>query len=121
MLTLIYGKRTGRIRDEALAALETCRDEQTSRLTGAFSRRKGELTGVLRGIGELPPEQRRVIGETANQIKTILEERIVALHTRCRRNNAPAALRLSVSTSRSLEISDPTGHYIPYCKCLTTP
>jgi len=39
------------------------------------------LTGVLRGIGELPAEQRRVIGETANQIKALLEERIVALRT----------------------------------------
>jgi phenylalanyl-tRNA synthetase alpha chain len=47
-----------------------------------FLGRKGELTGVLRGIGELPTEQRRVIGETANQIKALLEERIVALRTR---------------------------------------
>ena len=38
-----------------------------------FLGRKGELTGVLRGIGELPAEQRRAIGETANQIKALLE------------------------------------------------
>ena len=72
-----------RIRDEALVALDTCRDEaDIEALRVRFLGRKGELTGVLRGIGELPAEQRRVIGETANQIKALLEERIVALRSR---------------------------------------
>src|SRR5215475_2241759 len=72
-----------RIRDEALAALDTCRDEaDIETLRVRFLGRKGELTGVLRGIGELPAEQRRVIGETANQIKVFVEERIVALRAR---------------------------------------
>jgi phenylalanyl-tRNA synthetase alpha chain len=72
-----------RIRDEALAALDVCRnDADIEALRVRFLGRKGELTGVLRGIGELPAEQRRVIGETANQIKVLLEERIVALRTR---------------------------------------
>ena len=72
-----------RIRDEALAALDVCRDDaDIEALRVRFLGRKGELTGVLRGIGELPAEQRRIIGETANQIKTALEERIVALHAR---------------------------------------
>jgi len=71
-----------RIRDEALAALDVCRnDADIEALRVRFLGRKGELTGVLRGIGELPAEQRRVIGETANQIKALLEERIVALRT----------------------------------------
>jgi len=71
-----------RLRDEALAALDTCRDDaDIEALRVRFLGRKGELTGVLRGIGELPAEQRRVIGETANQIKALLEERIVALRT----------------------------------------
>jgi phenylalanyl-tRNA synthetase alpha chain len=72
-----------RIRDEALAALDVCRnDADIEALRVRFLGRKSELTGVLRGIGELPAEQRRVIGETANQIKVLLEERIVALRTR---------------------------------------
>jgi phenylalanyl-tRNA synthetase alpha chain len=72
-----------RIRDEALAALETCRDEESLEAVRVrFLGRKGELTGVLRGIGELPPEQRRKIGETANQVKGLVEERIVALRAR---------------------------------------
>src|SRR5262249_17948394 len=72
-----------RIRDEALAALDVCRDDaDIEALRVRFLGRRGELTGVLRGIGELPAEQRRVIGETANQIKTALEERIVVLRAR---------------------------------------
>ena len=69
-----------RIRGEALSALETCKDEEgLEAVRLRFLGRKGELTGVLRGIGELQPEQRRKIGETANEIKTLLEERIVSL------------------------------------------
>src|SRR5437762_10855922 len=72
-----------RIRDEALTALDACHDDaDIEALRVRFLGRKGELTGVLRGLGELPPEQRRVIGETANQIKALLEERIAALRAR---------------------------------------
>jgi phenylalanyl-tRNA synthetase alpha chain len=72
-----------RIRDDALAALDACQSEaDIEALRIRFLGRKGELTGVLRGLGELPPEQRRVIGETANQIKALLEERITSLRTR---------------------------------------
>ncbi len=72
-----------RIRDEAFVALETCRDEaDIEAVRVRFLGRKGELTAVLRGLGALLPEQRRTIGETANQIKTQLEERLTALHTR---------------------------------------
>ena len=69
-----------RIRDEALSALDTCKDEDgLEAVRVRFLGRKGELTGVLRGIGELQPEQRRKIGEIANEIKVLLEERIVSL------------------------------------------
>jgi phenylalanyl-tRNA synthetase alpha chain len=73
----------GRIRDEALTALEACRDDaDIEALRVRFLGRKGELTIVLRGLGALPPEQRREFGETANQIKALLEERITALRNR---------------------------------------
>jgi len=73
----------GRIRDEALAALAVCRDDaDIEALRVRFLGRKGELTAVLRGLGALPPEQRREFGETANQIKALLEERITALRSR---------------------------------------
>ena len=90
-----------RIRDEALAALDACReDADIEALRVRFLGRKGELTGVLRGIGVLPAEQRRVSGETANQIKTLLEERIIALRTRWQeeqRARSLAAERIDIS------------------------
>ena len=35
--------------------------------------RKGELTMILRGLAELPPEDRKVLGARANQLKVSLE------------------------------------------------
>jgi phenylalanyl-tRNA synthetase alpha chain len=66
-----------RIRDEALAALAACTDQESiEELRVRFLGKKGELTTVLRGIGGLAPEQRKLIGETANQIKTLLESHL---------------------------------------------
>ncbi len=96
-----------RIRDEALAALDACRDDaDIEALRVRFLGRKGELTGVLRGIGALPAEQRRVIGETANQIKTLLEERIVALRTRWQEEQRARSL-----TAEQIDISLPGGQW----------
>ncbi len=36
--------------------------------------RKGELTMILRGLAELPPEERKVVGARANQVKANLED-----------------------------------------------
>jgi phenylalanyl-tRNA synthetase alpha chain len=98
-----------RIRDETLAALDTCRDDaDIEALRVRFLGRKGELTGVLRGIGELPAEQRRVIGEIANQIKTLLEERIVALRTRWQEEQRARSL-----AAERIDITIP-GNQRPY-------
>ncbi len=35
--------------------------------------RKGELTVILRGLAELPPEERKIIGAQANRTKAVLE------------------------------------------------
>ena len=96
-----------RIRDEALAALDACHDDaDIEALRVRFLGRKGELTGVLRGIGALPAEQRRVIGETANQIKTLLEERIVALRTRWQEEQRARSL-----TAERIDISLPGSQW----------
>jgi phenylalanyl-tRNA synthetase alpha chain len=36
--------------------------------------KKGELSGVLGGMGKLPPEERRALGEVANQVKAEIEK-----------------------------------------------
>jgi phenylalanyl-tRNA synthetase alpha chain len=40
--------------------------------------RKGQLTGLLRGLGQLPPDERPVVGAEANRIKERLAARIDA-------------------------------------------
>jgi phenylalanyl-tRNA synthetase alpha chain len=62
------------IEDQARADLAAATDEaalQTWRVT--YLGRKGRLTGVLRGLGALPVEERRNIGEQANCLKNDLE------------------------------------------------
>lgn len=95
-----------RIRDEALTALEGCHDEEgLEAIRLRFLGRKGELTGVLRGIGELQPEQRRKIGETANQVKELVEERITAL-----RGQWHATQRAQSLAAERIDITVPGNH-----------
>ncbi len=76
--------RVEHVRDDALAAL--ARTESTEDLEAwriAFLGRRGHLTGLLRAVGSLPPDQRRAAGEAANSAKSDLEsalaERVDAL------------------------------------------
>ena len=41
----------------------------------AYLGRKGPLSQVLRGLGDLPADERRAAGARANEVKTLLEER----------------------------------------------
>ena len=38
--------------------------------------KKGELTGILKGMGKLAPEERPVLGELANKIRAEIENKI---------------------------------------------
>ena len=72
-----------RIHDEALSSLETYQDEEgLEALRVQLFGKKGQLTSILRGLGGLPPEQRRAIGEQANQLKELLETQIAARRAR---------------------------------------
>lgn len=64
-----------KLRDESIELIESLTDEKSladsrTRVLG----RKGELTGILRGLKNLAPEERGKIGQLANVIKTRLEE-----------------------------------------------
>ena len=64
-----------RIRDEAKEALaSSAADLEAIRIK--YLGKKGELTGVLRGMGQLSPEERPVIGQIANEIRAEIEELI---------------------------------------------
>ena len=44
--------------------------------------KKGELTGILKGMKDLSPEERPVIGELANQVRKDIEEKIEEMKKR---------------------------------------
>lgn len=62
------------LRDEMLVAVAAAPDLGTlERLQIDVLGKKGRLTGVLRGIGSLPPEDRPKVGAVANAVRTALE------------------------------------------------
>ena len=73
-----------KIRAEAGAAIEAAASSaELEELRVRYLGRKAELTGVLRGIAELPPEERGPVGGAANrarkELEALLETRAEAL------------------------------------------
>jgi phenylalanyl-tRNA synthetase alpha chain len=67
----VQAKAQGELRSaDTLEALEQWRI--------AYLGRGGEMTRVLRGLGSLPPEDRRAVGAAANRAKTALEDGLAA-------------------------------------------
>ena len=64
-----------KIRAEALAALEGVQDAAgLDGLRVKYLGKKGELTGVLKMMGKLSPEERPVMGQMANDVRAALEK-----------------------------------------------
>src|SRR4051812_12128953 len=71
--------RIEELRDQALAEIgeasaEGALEEQRIKYLG----RKAELPNLLRGVGELPPEQRGQVGKRANEVRKALEAKLSA-------------------------------------------
>jgi len=56
---------------DSLALAQT--SEATRDWHAEFLGRKGRLTGILRGLGSLPAEERSQVGKSANEVKLVLE------------------------------------------------
>ncbi len=62
------------LREETLAAVAAAPDlAALEQLQVEVLGKKGRLTGVLRGIGSLPPEDRPTVGAAANAVREVLE------------------------------------------------
>ncbi|MCH5183239.1 MAG: phenylalanine--tRNA ligase subunit alpha [Oscillospiraceae bacterium] len=69
-----------KIRSLAAEAISRAADEQTlEEARIRFLGKKGELTAILRGMGNVPPEERPTVGALVNTVRTHIEE---ALHER---------------------------------------
>ncbi len=58
----------------------------------AYLGKRSELNQILRGLGSLAPEDRRAIGQIANEIKRVLEEEFAARRTQIERQAREAEL-----------------------------
>ncbi|MEO7002795.1 MAG: phenylalanine--tRNA ligase subunit alpha [Ktedonobacterales bacterium] len=81
-------RRLAELRERAsaeLAIIETTDGLEEWR-TRYLGRERGELTAILKGLGKLPGEQRKLVGQGANEVKAaldaLLEERRAALRIR---------------------------------------
>lgn len=94
---------------ESVTATEQLEEWRTRYL----GRERGELTGILKGLGKLPGEQRKVIGAAANQVKAELERLLEARSQELRAREQAEALereRLDVTLPGRLV---PRGHVHP--------
>ncbi|HEU5393201.1 MAG TPA: phenylalanine--tRNA ligase subunit alpha, partial [Candidatus Methylomirabilis sp.] len=66
-------KKLDALEGEAAAALAVADESALEALRVRFLGRRGTLTAILRGLGELPPEARPVVGERANAVKAAIE------------------------------------------------
>ena len=81
------------IRQEALTALHGCRDEAALEgLRIRFLGKKGELTALLRGMRDVPPEDRRAIGELVNAVRGEVESSVDVVQARLEQARLAASL-----------------------------
>ena len=66
-----------KIKENSIKEIEQCTEEKSlNDLKVKYLGKKGELTVVLRGMGNLSPEERPIIGSLVNQVRDELEELI---------------------------------------------
>ena len=80
---------------EATAAVEAADEGALEDLRVRYLGRRGSLTAILRGLGDLPPEARPVVGQRANAVKAAIEGALEA-----RRLALRAAARVGLAADR---------------------
>jgi len=60
-------------KEASAALLQTNTTEETRAWHSTYLGRKGRLTGILRNLGNLSPDERPLVGKRANEVKTSLE------------------------------------------------
>jgi phenylalanyl-tRNA synthetase alpha chain len=95
-----------RLEREAASQLEAASDEkELDAIRVRILGKKGELTTILKGLSDLPPEERRQMGQRANELK----EKLSALLDG--RRDALAATNLKASLASSIDLTLPGDLY----------
>ncbi|MDO4355686.1 MAG: phenylalanine--tRNA ligase subunit alpha [Clostridia bacterium] len=83
------------IREKVLADLADIKDSQElDKLRVRVLGKKGELTGILRGMGKLPADMRPKMGQLVNETRARLEEAIEQAESTIREREKNARLKL---------------------------
>jgi phenylalanyl-tRNA synthetase alpha chain len=102
-------ERIDELRSEASAAIAGAEEpDALEELRVRYLGRKSELTKILRGIGELPAEERGLVGSTANEARRALEAAIEAR----REGLESAQLELRLAEDR-IDVTLPGGPVAP--------
>ncbi len=102
------------IKQQAIAALEAAATPAAlEELRVRFLGKKGELTAVLKQMGKLSAEERPVMGQLANSVRALIEERLEA-----RKSAIDAAVLEQKLSSEALDVTIPgeavaMGHQHP--------
>lgn len=74
------------IKADALSKIEKAKDlDSLNDIKVAILGKKGELTAVLKGMKEVPPEERPAVGQMVNEARTAIEEKLEAEKTKIAR------------------------------------
>ncbi len=85
--------RIEELNEQAAAAVQAAAStDQLEELRVRYLGRKAELPNLLRGVGELPPEQRGPVGKRANEVRKALEAQIGAALERLQTGELDARL-----------------------------
>ena len=79
-------KQIRQVAEEAIAAAQSVQEIEALRIR--FLGKKGELTAILKQMGGVSPEERPIIGQLANEVRSYIEEQISTISTSLKAQSA---------------------------------
>jgi len=108
-----------KIRQEALSAMESAADPaELESLRVRFLGKKGELTAVLKQMGKLSAEERPVMGQAANSVRSVIEEALEKAKTELHARAMEARLKAEAVDVTIPGTAVPMGHRHPMNRVL---
>lgn len=86
-------KLEGLLKQAAAELANAAGEEAVQELRVKYLGKKGELTGIMKGIGALPPEERPALGQIVNVVRDQLEEQVEIALLRVREARKAARLK----------------------------
>ncbi len=112
-------KRLTELKDEARTRLQAASSEEDlEKVRVDFLGREGLLTGILRGIGSLPVEQRADVGSLGNRVKGDVESQLEEARDRVRAGQRDQQLRGEGIDVTAPGRAMPMGRYHPLMQTL---